>query len=31
MNFLISLHSIFQVEESLGWVEEVEAAGLEDL
>jgi hypothetical protein len=31
MNLLISLHSIFQDEESLGQEEEVEATGLEDL
>jgi hypothetical protein len=31
MNLLISLHSIFQDEESLGREEEVEATGLEDL
>jgi hypothetical protein len=30
MNLLISLHSIFQDEESLGQEEEVEAAGLEE-
>jgi hypothetical protein len=30
MNLLISLHSIFQDEESLGREEEVEAAGLEE-
>jgi hypothetical protein len=31
MNLLISLHSIFQDEESLGRKEEVEVVGLEDL
>jgi hypothetical protein len=30
MNLLISLHSIFQDEESLGREEEVEATGLEE-
>jgi hypothetical protein len=30
VNLLISLHSIFQYEESLGWEEEVEVAGLEE-
>jgi hypothetical protein len=29
MNLLTSLHSIFQDEESMGWEEGVEAAGLE--
>jgi hypothetical protein len=31
MKLLISLHSIFQDEESFGQEEEVEAEGLEDL